>query len=67
MIYGKLAIPRCDKCNHIWHARYRKAKPVRFFCPRCGRKHPRWTADMIERNRILAESLLAKMHPLNVA
>lgn len=56
-----LALSRCDVCGHAWHARYRKRKPVLFFCPRCGRRHPRWTAAQITQARAAGDVLAVNL------
>ena len=58
---AKLALPKCDKCGHKWYARYRRNKPTKFYCPKCGRVHPRWTAEQIEKIKIEASALFDKM------
>lgn len=60
-----LALPSCDKCGHRWHARYRRKRPVMFYCPRCSRRHPRWTAGDIAEIARMADEVMAKMSGLN--
>ena len=62
----KLALPKCDKCGHKWHARYRKNKPAIFFCPQCGRRHPRWTDAQIDAIHVEAARLSKKFVPATV-
>ena len=56
----KLALPHCDKCGHKWHARYRRSKPPKFYCPKCSRVHPRWTAAELAQARTEGAALAAK-------
>ena len=63
----KLAIPKCDKCGHKWHARYRRSRATVFFCPQCSRKHPVWTSAQIQQINADAAMLKEKFKPAAVA
>lgn len=59
---AKLLLPHCDKCEHKWHARYRRNKLPLFYCPQCGRRHPRWSAKDIADAERRANDLFKKIN-----